>query len=355
MRTLDQQTVLTETEQWPTTRRTVGHGRLVSSMLFALAALLTVTTLSFVVGTRSVALDDVWSAFFNFDASSATQIIVRDYRLPRTLLGLLCGSAFGVAGALIQAMTRNPLADPGILGVNAGAAFFITLSVGVFGWHSIDLYIWVAFAGAVVSTIVVYGLGAAGRYGATPVRLVLTGVALAAFLGGVESSITLLKPQAFGAMRMWAIGSIAARDMSIVGTAAPFIGVGLVLAIAIAPSLNAVALGDDMARLLGNNILRTRLIVVIAVTLLAGAATAAVGPIGFVGLMVPHVVRWLIGPDQRWIMVFTILLSPVLLLSADILGRIILHPGELEAGIVTAFVGAPVLIFLVRKKGASSQ
>jgi iron complex transport system permease protein len=328
--------------------------RYLSALIIAGVCLVTLCIISLVEGTRHVPLSAVFDTFFAFDPTSFDHVVVHDYRLPRTLLGLLCGAAFGVSGALIQAATRNPLADPGILGVNAGAAFFVTIAVGVLGWQSINAYIWAAFAGAVVVTLVVYAIGATGRDGATPVRLVLPGVAIAAVLGGIASSITLLNPSAFDAMRLWSIGSVAGRDMAVVKAVAPFILIGLIIAMLAARPLNAVALGDDLARTLGANILRARILVIIAVTLLAGAATAAAGPIAFVGLMVPHVVRWLTGPDQRWIIGLTMLYGPVLLLAADIVGRFVLYPGELEAGIVTAFIGAPVLIALARRSKASA-
>ncbi len=324
-----------------------------AGLVFGLA-LLTVTALaSLLIGTRMIAPSTATHALFAYDPASTEQIIVRDYRLPRTLLGLLCGAAFGVSGALIQAATRNPLADPGILGVNAGAAFFVTLAAGLFGLHSIEAYVWCALFGAVMVTAVVYLLAGAGRDGATPVRLVLAGVALSAVLGGMGSSITLLNPLAFDSMRSWAIGSVAGRNMQVVATVAPFIGIGLLVALAAARPLNAVALGDDLACSLGADVVRARVLVVIAVTLLAGAGTAAAGPVGFVGLMVPHAVRWFTGPDQRWIVPATMIFAPVLLLAADIAGRLVLFPAELEAGIVTAFVGAPVLILLARRKKAS--
>ncbi|MBD9388530.1 iron chelate uptake ABC transporter family permease subunit [Agrobacterium sp. AGB01] len=323
------------------------------ALFIGFALLWAISLASILSGTRPVALWTAVDALLSYDASLAEHIIIHDYRLPRTLLGLLCGAAFGVSGALTQAATRNPLADPGILGVNAGAAFFVTIAVGVLGWQSIDAYIWAAFAGAVVVALVVYAIGATGRDGATPVRLVLSGVAIAAVLGGIASSITLLNPSAFDAMRLWSIGSVAGRDMAVVKAVAPFILIGLIIALMAARPLNAVGLGDDLARTLGANILRARILVIIAVTLLAGAATAAAGPIAFVGLMVPHVVRWLTGPDQRWIIGLTMLYGPVLLLAADIVGRFVLYPGELEAGIVTAFIGAPVLILLAQRKKAS--
>lgn len=326
------------------------------SFLFLLCGFGLLVALSFaslLVGTRMLLPDVLLQALSGQNRSSAEQIILLDYRLPRTLLGLLCGAAFGVSGALIQAATRNPLADPGILGVNAGSAFFVTLAVGLLGWQSIDTYIWAAFAGAIVITLIVYALGASGREGATPIRLVLAGVALSAVLGGIGSAMTLLNPQTFDALRMWSIGSLAGRDMHVVARVAPFILAGLVIGLLAARPLNAVALGDDLARSLGASILRARILVVIAVTLLAGAGTAACGPIGFVGLMVPHMVRWFTGPDQRRIVAFTLIFSPVLLLSADIVGRLVLYPGELEAGIVTAFIGAPVLIALARRRKVS--
>lgn len=330
-----------------------GNTRRLTGLLLGLALLAAISIANLLFGARPMKISTAIDAIFAYDSGLVEHIVIHDYRLPRTLLGILCGAAFGVSGALIQAATRNPLADPGILGVNAGAAFFVTLAVGLLGFHSIDAYLWFAFLGATLVTLAVYVLGAMGRDGATPVRLVLSGVALSAVLGGIGAAITLLDPQAFDSMRFWSIGSVAGRNMDIVATTAPFIAAGLVLALLTARSLNAVALGDDLARSLGANILRARMLTLIAVTVLAGAGTAAAGPIGFVGLMVPHVVRWIVGPDQRWIIPLTMIYAPVLLLSADIAGRLVLFPGELEAGIVTAFIGAPVLILLARRRQAS--
>lgn len=328
--------------------------RLLLPFLVAMVALGVVSGTSILTGPRPIAVSTALEAFYAFDPASTDHVVIREYRLPRTLLGLFCGSAFGVAGALIQAMTRNPLADPGLLGVNAGAAFFVTLAVGLLGWHSMEAYVWFALLGAIVVAVLVYAVGTVGRGGADPVRLVLAGVALSAVLGGLGTSIALIDPTTFNSMRHWAIGSIGGRDMMIVATAAPLILIGLVIAVAVASSLNAMALGDDLAEALGVSRTSLSVAVVIAVTLLAGAATAAVGPIAFVGLMVPHAVRRLTGPDQRWIIAFTIVLSPVLLLGADLVGRFAIYPDELEAGVVTAFIGAPVLILLARNREAIS-
>lgn len=321
--------------------------------LLAVLGLLALAVLaSIAIGSKDIALPTVLEALFHYDDSDDHAIIMA-LRVPRTALGLMVGAALGVSGALIQALTRNPLADPGILGVNAGASFAVTLAVGVFGLSGISAYIWFAFAGAVSATIVVYAIGSVGRGAATPVRLTLAGVAISAVLGGVQSGLALLDPATFDRMRYWGAGSLAAPGYETIVTVAPFIGLGLALAALATRPLNAVALGDDLAASLGADIVRTRIVVVIAVTLLAGAATAAAGPIVFVGLMIPHVARWLIGPDQRWIAAFTVLLSPILLLLSDIIGRLVMRPGELQVGIVTAFVGAPVLILLARRRKVS--
>ncbi|OZG25750.1 Fe(3+)-siderophore ABC transporter permease [Williamsia sp. 1138] len=320
--------------------------------LVGVALLALVCLLSIAIGAKDIPFGTVWDALWSYN-NSGDHIIIRDLRIPRTVLGLLVGMALGVGGALIQAMTRNPLADPGILGVNAGAAFAVALAVGVLGFTGIWAYIWFAFAGAVVVTVVVYALGSVGRGGATPIRLTLAGVAIGAVLTGVTTGLILLDPQAFDQMRFWNAGSIAGRGLDVSGAVAPFIVVGLVLAFVIARPLNAVAMGDDLARSLGANVTRTRVIGVIAVTLLCGAATAAAGPIGFVGLMIPHIARWIVGPDQRWILAYTLVGAPILVLLSDVIGRVIIRPGEMQVGIVTAFVGAPVLIFLVRRGKAS--
>lgn len=328
------------------------NSRRAAGWLVLLAALVAVMFASLMIGPTSIPLGTIWDSVFSFNGS-LEHWTVRDGRVARTLLGVLVGAALGVAGALIQAMTRNPLADPGILGVNAGAAFFVALAVGVFGLSGIWSYIWFAFLGAIVATVVVYAVGSRGVAGATPVRLTLAGVAVGALLTGITTALVLLDPVAFDQMRFWNAGSIAGRGLDIALAIVPFILVGVVLAAAVARPLNALALGDDLARALGANVLRTRVLGIVAVTVLCGAATAAAGPIGFVGLMIPHVCRWIVGPEQRWILAYTMLAAPILVLLADILGRVVVRPDELQVGIVTAFVGAPVLIWLVRRSKAS--
>lgn len=314
--------------------------------------LVLVVLASIAIGSKNIPLGTVLEALFAYDDSD-DHAIIQSLRVPRTIMGVLIGMALGMSGALIQAMTRNPLADPGILGVNAGAAFFVVLGIGLFGLTSISGYIWFAFLGAIVTTVLVYAIGSSGPRGATPVRLTLAGVAVGAVLSGITSGISLLNPSTFDRMRQWRAGSLVAPGFDTLAMIWPFLAIGLLLAFVVARPLNAVALGDDLASALGANIWRTRIITIISTTLLAGAATAAVGPIGFVGLMVPHVARWIVGPDQRWIFSYTLVLAPILLLVSDIVGRVVMRPGELQVGIVTAFVGAPVLILLARRRKVS--
>ena len=328
------------------------NGTRLAWVLAGFVVLLVTVMASLAIGSKTIPLATVLDALF-VPGDSADQIIVQTLRLPRTLLGLLVGSALGVSGALIQALTRNPLADPGILGVNAGAAFGVVLAVGFLSVSSILGYVWFALLGAAIATIVVYAIGATGRGGATPVRLTLTGVAIGAVLSGITAAITLLNPATFDRLRQWNAGSLVTPGFDTIWAVLPLIAIGLVLALLVARGLNAVALGGDLAAALGANLVLTRVVVVVAATLLAGAATAAAGPIGFVGLMVPHVARAIAGPDQRWIMLLTLVLSPILLLAADIVGRLVMPPGELQVGIVTAFIGAPVLIALARRRRVS--
>ena len=320
-------------------------------LVLAAAVLLGAAVLSLGVGAKFIPATTVLEAFTN-PQDTADHAIILQNRLPRTLMGMAVGIALGVAGALIQAITRNPLADPGILGVNAGASFAMVIAIGVFGVGSLSGYIWFAFLGAILTTGAVYLIGTSGRNVVNPIRLTLAGVALGAVLTGIGSGLTLLNPKAFDHLRSWSIGSLDTRSMESVFTVLPFMGVGLLVALFSVRGLNAVALGDDLATSLGANVNRTRILGVVAITLLSGAATAGAGAIGFVGLMIPHVARWIVGPDQRWILATTVLLSPILLLVSDVLGRIA-APGELPVGVVTAFIGAPVLIALARRRKVS--
>ncbi|MER7794098.1 iron chelate uptake ABC transporter family permease subunit [Streptomyces sp. NPDC097640] len=321
--------------------------RRAAGLAASLVVLLMIVAASVAIGAKPIPLGDVWHGLFHYSGTD-TDVVVRDVRVPRTVLGLLVGAALGLAGAVIQALTRNPLADPGLLGLNAGASAAVVSAISFFGVTSLTGYVWFAFLGTAVASVLVYALG--GSRGATPVRLALAGTAVYAALYGYVNAVELLDTAALDKMRFWTVGSLASANMTVVKQVAPFLVVGAVLALALGRALNAVALGDDTARALGANLNRTRLLAMVAVTLLCGAATAACGPIAFVGLMVPHLVRALTGPDLRWILPYAAVLSPVLLLGADVLGRVVTRPSELQAGVVTTLIGGPVFIYLVRRR-----
>lgn len=316
----------------------------------AALALAGAAALSIVVGSNPLTPAEIWHALSAYQGTETDRVVV-DLRVPRTAATLLAGIAIGMSGALIQALTRNPLGDPGILGVNAGAALAVAVAVAL-GAVSPERYLPFAFVGALVVTAVVTAIGSIGRGGPDPVRLTLAGAAVSAVLLGVTTGMTLLDPVAFAQLRSWTAGSLVDRGWEVVLPAVPFVTVGVGIALLVAGPLNMMGLGDDLARSLGTRPGVTRALTVLAVTLLAGAATAVAGPIGFLGLAVPHVARWLVGPDQKRILAVCMLLSPAFLLIADVIGRILLWPAEVPVGIVTAFLGAPVLIALVRRSRA---
>lgn len=304
--------------------------------------------LSLTVGANPLAPAAVFDALAG-RGTTETNFVLFELRIPRTAVGVVAGAALGVAGALVQAFTRNPLADPGILGVNAGAAVAVAIGVAFLGLRDASEFIWLAFLGALVVTVAVYVVGSAGRGAADPVRLTLAGVALGAVLSGITTGLTLSDPDAFDAMRSWNAGSLLGSGLDDLVAVLPFAVVGLLIALVLAAGLNAVGLGDDVARSQGANVVGIRIGVIVAVTVLAGTATAIAGPISFVGLMVPHVIRWTFGVDQRLIIALSAVLAPVVVLLSDVLGRVIIAPAEVPVGIVTALVGAPVLIALARR------
>ncbi|MFI8086690.1 FecCD family ABC transporter permease [Streptomyces sp. NPDC086080] len=331
-----------ETAPVPPNRRAVRLlGLLVSVVILALVVLASIA-----VGAKELSLEQVWHGLFQ-ESGTYGDVVVAD-RLSRTVLGLLAGAALGLAGAVLQALTRNPLADPGLLGINAGASAAVVTAITFFGVTSLSGYVWFAFFGAASVGALVWFLG--GSRGATPVRLVLAGTAISAALYGYLQAIMILDEAALGRMRFWTVGSLASGSDEAIAQVAPFLVIGSLFTLTLARPLNAMAMGDDTAKALGADLNRTRALSMLAATVLCGAATAACGPIMFVGLMVPHVVRSFTGPDLRWILPYAAILSPVLLLGADVLGRIVARPAELQVGIVTAILGGPVFIFLVRRR-----
>ncbi|MEW6152942.1 MAG: iron chelate uptake ABC transporter family permease subunit [Actinomycetota bacterium] len=318
-------------------------------LVLLLAAVVGASLASVAYGSKPIPLGVVLDAFFAFDGSN-DHLIIRSLRVPRTVVGLGAGVALGLAGAVMQGVTRNPLAGPGILGVNAGASLAVVIAIYAFGISDLSVYVWFAFAGTLGAAVLVYGLGSLGRQGPTPVKLALAGAAVSALLGALTSAVLLLDIATLDQFRFWVVGSLAGRDGDIVRQVLPFLVVGVVLALAAARALNTLSLGDDVARSLGSRVGLSRLVGAVSVVLLVGSAVAAAGPIGFVGLTVPHIARAMCGPDYRWVLPYSALLAPVLLLVADIVGRVLARPAELEVGIVTAFVGAPFFIALVRRR-----
>jgi iron complex transport system permease protein len=303
---------------------------------------------SLAVGNLGIPLGDVWRALVAPDDSGHT-LIVRTQRVPRTILGLVTGAALAVAGVLMQSLTRNPLADPRIMGVSSGAALGVVIAITLFGVRTLPGYVWFGIFGALASGMLVYVLAARTRSGSSPVTLALVGAALNASFGAVVIAILTVDAQTFDEYRFWVIGSLTGRPTEVSVTVLPFIIAGLLLAVVSARGLDALALGDDVAAGLGSKVGLTRLTAAVAAVLLTGAAVAATGPIGFVGLAVPHFARALVGSDHRWLLAVSIPLGAVFLLGADVIGRVVLLPDEIRAGVVTAVLGAPFLLMLVRR------
>lgn len=304
---------------------------------------------SVLIGYQQLSLADVYTAYTDFTGSD-TDLVVRHLRVPRTLAGLAVGAALGVAGVLVQGITRNPLGDPGILGINAGAALAAVISISVFGVTALLGYVAFAFMGAALAACTVYAVGSLGPDGANPIKLTLAGAAISALLGSLTSAIVLSDRASLDEYRFWVVGSLSGADGAALLQAIPFLAVGLVVAVALARPLNSVALGDDLARSLGTRLWQVRAASALAVVLLAGTATAVAGPIGFVGVAVPHIARAIVGPDHRWLLPWSAVLAPLLLLVADVVGRLVARPEELQVGILTALIGAPFFIMLVRRR-----
>jgi iron complex transport system permease protein len=303
---------------------------------------LVVVTASVLVGSRGISP----GALLDADDPAHPVAVAR---CARTCLALAVGAALGLAGALMQGLTRNPLADPGILGVNAGASFAMVLAMSTWGVSSLSAFLWFALVGAGVTMAAVHGLAALGRHGATPVKLVIAGAAVGAALSSWTSGVLLTDRQTLESFRYWQVGTVGGRDLSVLATGAPFLLTGLALALVGARLLDALALGDAVARGLGRNVVRDRVVVGLACTLLAGAATALAGPIAFVGLVVPHAVRALVGPGHRRVLPLSVVGGALLVTAADTVGRVVLPPTEVQVGIMTAVVGVPVFLVLVRR------
>lgn len=306
--------------------------------------------LGLAVGAARIEISETLHALIVFDGSPE-HLIVRTQRLPRTAIAVLVGAALGVAGALIQALTRNPLASPGILGINAGAAFLMVGWTFLFGAAPAALAMACAFVGAAATAAAVVVLGALGRGGTRSENLILAGAAVTALFSSLTTALLIDSQGTLAEVRFWLAGSVAGRDLGLLATAGPALALGLLMALVLARPVTILALGEDVARGLGQRTAAVRALVLVTIVLLAGAAVSVAGPIGFVGLVVPNAVRLVVGADYRWIIPHSALVGGALLVLADVAARWVVRPAEVPVGVMTALVGAPVFIHLARGLG----
>lgn len=317
-------------------------------LLAALLVLAAVMVASLAYGSRDVPWADVQAAIGGADGTLGEAAAAK--RIPRTLLAVVIGAALALSGAVMQGVTRNPLADPGILGVNMGASLAVVTGVAFFGLTSPTSYIWVAIVGAAASALFVYTVGTLGRGGATPLKLALVSAATSAAFASLVSAVVLPRNDIAGSFRLWQIGGVGGASYERIGQVLPFLAAGFLLCLLSARALNSLALGDELAAGLGERVALVRAVAALGAVLLCGAATAVAGPIAFVGLVVPHTCRLLVGVDHRWLLPLSMLLGAVLLTAADVVGRVVARPSEIDVGIVTALIGAPFFIYIVRRQ-----
>jgi len=326
----------------------MGKKKFVFSIILCLTLLSIMAIFSISLGAKSIAFTKVIDVLLGNDPDSLETAIILQ-RIPRTVFGILAGGALGISGALMQSITRNPIADPSILGVNTGASLFVVAGIAFFNITVAYQYIWLAIIGAGVTAVFVYSVASMGKDGATPLKLALSGSAVSIVLGSLVSTIMLPNNRVMEAFRFWQVGSIGSATWENIMLISPFLIVGFIISMFISGYLNNLALGDEAATALGTNVVMTRTIGALSSVLLCGATTALAGPIGFVGLIIPHIIRLIFGSEMSKMLPLSFLGSAILMLVSDIIGRIISLPGETEVGIVTAVIGAPVFILAIRK------
>lgn len=335
----------------PNTARLLGRRTMLLPGLFVATLLLVVCLLwSITLGAADINAGIVFDALLQFDDTQFDHLIIQTVRLPRVLAGALVGAGLAVAGAIMQGLTRNPLADAGILGINAGAAFVVVITVYLLGNPPLTTYAIAALIGAAAASVIVYGLGSMGRGEPTPLRLTLAGVILTAFVSALTTAILIQDQETLDQIRFWTAGSLAGRDMSLLYLTAPIVFTGIAGSVLISRQITTISLGEDVAKGLGQNTLIIKAIAAGLVVLLAGGSVALAGPIGFVGLVIPHIARFIVGVDYRWIIPYSAMLGGILVTVADVAARIALRPQELPVGIMMALIGAPFFIYLARWK-----
>ena len=304
---------------------------------------------SVTLGAREIALDSILKSFTDFD-SSFDHLIIQTVRLPRSLIAIAVGASLSVSGALMQGLTRNPLAETGILGISAGGALAVVGTLFIGGSSSLTVYAGAAFVGAAIAAAVVYGLASLGSGGLTPLNLTIAGAAITAFISSITTAILIVSQQTLEEIRFWLAGSLAGRDFELFLNLFPCMVLGMLLALLLGRQITTMSLGEEIATSLGQQTLVIKLLTAASVVLLAGSSVAIAGPIGFIGLVVPHGVRFFIRTDYRWILPYSAIFGSILLLLSDIAARVLLKPQELPVGVMTALIGAPVFVYLVKSK-----
>lgn len=290
-----------------------------------------------------------WQAAFHYDETVSEQIIIRTTRMPRALIAAVIGASLAIAGALMQTLTRNPLASPGVLGINAGASLTVVLASIAFSVSSMQTLMWLAFAGAALSAVIVYMLGSVGRDGLTPLKLVLAGAAMTALFASFTQGILVLNKQSLGTVLYWLTGTVAGRSPEMLRTVLPYVVISWILAWTVARDLNILLMGEDTAKGLGQRTAALKALTGALIVVLAGASVAVAGPIGFIGIVVPHFARFIVGIDLRWVIPYCAVLGATLLIAADLIARFIMIPEEVPVGVMTAVIGAPFFMYIARK------
>ncbi|MDC3415462.1 FecCD family ABC transporter permease [Aquibacillus salsiterrae] len=303
---------------------------------------------SVILGLTKISTQMVFDSFYQFDGSNE-HIIIQDTRIPRALIAGAVGASLAIAGAIMQGLTNNPLASPSVFGVNAGASFLVVVGISFFGITSLGTLKWLAFLGALITVVIVYVLGSLGRDGITPIKLTLAGAAIAALFSSLTQGVLTLNEQALDQVLFWLAGSVQGRELELLTSVFPYFLTGWLCAIIIGRQMNVLSMGDDVAKGLGQRTLLVRIFGAVLVILLAGGAVAVAGPIGFIGIVIPHIARWLVGIDYRWIIPYSGVLGALLLLFADIGARYIIMPSEVPVGVMTAFIGTPFFIYIARR------
>ncbi len=339
-----------KTKQVSSTRFIKSRVWLIPGLMIGAGLLLLFLAWSITLGAAEISVQTIWDSIFAFDDSSFQHLVIRTVRLPRVLAGAIVGASLAVAGAIMQGLTRNPLASPGILGINAGASFAVVLTVFILGSPPLSVYAIAAFIGAASASVLVYGLGSMGRSGATPLKLTLAGAVFTAFISAFTTALLITSQDTLDQIRFWTVGSLAGRDWDLLMQTLPYMTAGIIGGLLLARQITTISLGEDIAAGLGQNTLVVKGLAAIVVVLLAGGAVALAGPVGFVGLVAPHIVRFIVGQDYRWILPYCALLGGMLVIIADIAARIVIRPEELPVGVMMALIGAPFFIYLARWK-----